>query len=153
MFLLASVLLSTMGCQTPADENQHPAGPFPKGEPAPAAYFTGKAWVQALVPDDSVFHLTSGSVTFEAGARSHWHVHPSGQILLVTAGTGYHQIKGQPRETIHTGDVVKCPPNVLHWHGASPDSPMTHIYILPNTGKGIVEWKEPVTDEEYQRSK
>jgi quercetin dioxygenase-like cupin family protein len=88
-------------------------------------------------------------VEFAAGARSHWHLHPAGQILLVTAGKGYHQIEGQLKEIIRKGDVVQCPPDVNHWHGASEDSSMTHIYIIPNTEKGIVEWGEPVTDEEF----
>jgi hypothetical protein len=66
---------------------------------------------------------------------------------------GYHQIKGQPRQTIRKGDVVKCPPNVLHWHGASPDTGLQQMYILPKTEKGIVTWLQKVTDEEYNTSK
>ena len=122
---------------------------FPKGELAPAEFFIGNAWVRSLVADDSVFTTTAGVVIFEPGARSNWHLHPSGQLLLVTAGKGFHQIEGQPKEVIRKGDVVKCPPGVVHWHGASEDSSMTHIYIVPNTENGIVEWKRPVTDEEF----
>jgi len=124
---------------------------FPKGQPAPAQFFTGKAWVTGLIENDSILTTVGGEVYFEAGARSNWHMHPAGQILIVTAGVGYHQIKGQPIEVIHKGDVVKCPPDVDHWHGASKDASMSHIYILPNTEKGIVEWKEPVTDQEYSK--
>ena len=120
-----------------------------KGQLAPSKFFTGKAWVTGLVDNDSVFTTAAGSVFFEAGARSNWHSHPSGQILIVTAGVGYHQIKGEPIQIIRTGDVVKCPPDVIHWHGASKDSSMTHIYIVPNTENGIVNWIEPVTEEEY----
>jgi quercetin dioxygenase-like cupin family protein len=126
---------------------------FPKGQLAPPEFFTGNAWVTGLVENDSVFTTTVGSVLFEAGARSNWHLHPAGQILIVTAGVGYHQIKGQPIEIIRKGNVVKCPPNVVHWHGASKDSKMTHIYIVPNTEKGIVKWMEPVTDKEYSNIK
>ncbi|ADB37993.1 (R)-mandelonitrile lyase [Spirosoma linguale] len=126
---------------------------FPKGEKAPAGNFTGTVWVQPLVDNDSVYNLISGSVTFESGARTNWHIHPTGQILMITEGTGYHQIKGQPRELIRRGEVVKCPPNVAHWHGASPGSSMTHIYMIPNTEKGIVQWLQPVSEEEYNRSK
>lgn len=122
---------------------------FPPGDLLPAENFTGKAYTRGLVPNDSVYNTIAGNVYFAPGARSNWHSHPSGQLLLVLDGVGYHQIKGQPRETIRKGDVVKCPPNVMHWHGASPDSAMQHIYILPNTEKGIVEWLQPVTDEEY----
>ncbi len=126
---------------------------FPKGEKAPAGNFTGTVWVKPLVDNDTIYNLTSGSVTFEPGARTNWHAHPAGQILLVTEGTGFHQIKGQPKEVIRKGDVVKCPPNVPHWHGASPGSSMTHIHIVPNTEKGIVQWMQPVSDEEYNSSK
>lgn len=123
---------------------------FPKGRKAPAGNFTGVVWVHSLVENDSVYTLAGGSVTFEPGARTNWHAHPAGQILLVTEGTGYHQIKGQPKRAIRQGDVVKCPPDVAHWHGAGPGKGMTHIYIIPNTEKGIVQWMQPVTDEEYK---
>ncbi|MCX6216237.1 cupin domain-containing protein [Spirosoma sp.] len=126
---------------------------FPKGQKATAGNFTGTVWVQPLVDNDSVYNLISGSVTFEPGARTNWHIHPTGQILMITEGAGYHQIKGQPRELIRKGEVVKCPPNVPHWHGASSGSSMTHIYMIPNTEKGIVQWMQPVSEEEYNRSK
>lgn len=126
---------------------------FSKGEKGPAQTFTGTVWVQNLVAADSVYQLATGSVTFEPGARSFWHSHPSGQILLVTDGVGYHQLKGEPRQIIRKGDVVKCPPNIPHWHGASVDSPMTHIHIVPNTEKGIVNWLQAVTDAEYNGSR
>lgn len=64
-------------------------------------------------------------------------------------GVGYHQIKGQPRQTVRKGDVIKCPPNVEHWHGASADTGLHQLYIVPNTKKGIVQWMQPVSDEEY----
>lgn len=152
--LIVTMILVTLinpGCQGTMDKSGFVdnSSIFPKGQPAPADFFTGNAWVTGLVNNDSVFTTVAGSVLFEAGARSNWHLHPCGQILLVTSGVGYHQIKGQPIEIIRKGDVIKCPPQVLHWHGASKDSSMSHIYILPNTEKGIVEWKEPVTDEEY----
>lgn len=122
---------------------------FPRGQKGPAAMFTGNAYNYGLVANDSIYHTLVGNVYFEPGARSNWHLHPSGQLLVVTSGVGYHQLKGQAVEIIRKGDVVKCPPNIKHWHGASKDSSMTHIYILPNTEKGIVVWKEPVTDATY----
>lgn len=145
------ILLAQSSCSTgqPAPEGTAGQPIFPKGREAPKEYFTGTAHVHGLVENDSIYSMVAGSVTFEAGARSNWHAHPAGQILIVTAGVGHHQIKGQPRETIRKGDVVQCPPNTVHWHGASADSSMTHIYILPNTEKGIVEWMEAVTDAEY----
>lgn len=88
-------------------------------------------------------------VLFEAGARNHWHSHPGGQILLVTAGEGYYQEKGKPAQKLQKGDVVQIPPDVVHWHGAVPDNDFTHIGISSNTKKGAAQWFEAVTDEEY----
>ena len=126
---------------------------FPKGEKGLAENFTGNAWNTPLVANDSTYNTIIGNVYFEPGARSNWHTHPSGQILIITDGVGYHQIKGQPRQTLKKGDIIKCPPNVLHWHGASPDTGMQQLYILPKTENGIVTWLEKVTDEEYNSGK
>jgi quercetin dioxygenase-like cupin family protein len=126
---------------------------FPKGDKASADYFTGTAWVKMLVPNDPALHCQVGNVVFEPGARNNWHTHPGGQILVVTAGTGYYQEKGKPIQLLRKGDVVKILPDVEHWHGASAESEFTHIAINPNTQKGIVAWLERVTDEEYSRFK
>jgi len=80
----------------------------------------GTLWLYTRVEIDSAFNTQVGNVTFEPGARTHWHVHPAGQILLITDGIGYHQQKDRPVQLIQKGDVVKCPPNVEHWHGATP---------------------------------
>jgi len=126
---------------------------FPKGEAAPAKNFTGKVWLYPLVADDKTFNLVMGSVTFEKGARSNWHSHPAGQILLVTNGTGYHQQRGKPIEVIKKGDVIKSLPGVEHWHGASKQSAMTHVSVNPNTENSAVTWLLPVTDLEYNNLK
>ena len=126
---------------------------FARGELGPAENFTGKAWNTSLVANDTTYNTLVGNVYFEPGARSNWHLHPAGQILIITDGVGYHQIKGQARQTIRKGDVIKCPPNVMHWHGASSDTGLQQIYILPKTEKGLVTWLQKVTDEEYKSSK
>ncbi len=125
------------------------SGSFPRGERAPAANFTGTVYLYPLVKDDPAFHCVSGNVTFEPGARSHWHAHAAGQILLITEGVGYYQEKGQPVRLLRKGDVIKALPGVEHWHGASPKQRMTHISLNVNTEKGIVTWLRPVTDQEY----
>jgi quercetin dioxygenase-like cupin family protein len=152
---LASLALLTVGCMENGSENKASAlqAIFPKGEKGPAENFTGNAWNTPLVANDSTYNTVVGNVYFEPGARSNWHTHPSGQILIITDGVCYHQIKGQPRQTIKKGDVIKCPPNVLHWHGASPDTGMQQLYILPKTERGIVTWLQKVTDEEYNNTK
>jgi len=126
---------------------------FPKGDKASADYFTGTAWVKMLVPNDPALHCQVGNVMFEPGARNNWHTHSGGQILVVTAGTGYYQEKGKPIQLLRKGDVVRILPDVEHWHGASAESEFTHIAINPNTQKGIVAWLERVTDEEYSQFK
>ena len=126
---------------------------FPKGQLGPKENFTGNAWHIGLVEQDSVYNTVIGNVYFEPGARSNWHIHPAGQILMITDGIGYHQIKGEQRQTIKKGDVVKCPPNVMHWHGASGGTGLQQVYIVPNTEKGIVQWLQPVTDVEYNNTK
>ena len=152
---IALVVLISSGCyrqQTKQTVNETQAI-FPKGNLGPAENFTGKAWNIGLVENDSLLNTVAGNVYFEPGARSNWHSHPAGQILIITDGAGYHQIKGQPRQTIKKGDVVKCPPNVIHWHGASPEAGLHQLYVIPNTEKGIVKWMEPVTDSEYNNTK
>jgi 4-carboxymuconolactone decarboxylase len=122
---------------------------FPKGNKITNDNFSGTAWNNMLVENDALYHTQIGNVTFEPGARTKWHYHPGGQILLVTHGKGYYQEKGKPIQIMQEGDVIKCPPNVIHWHGATPTDSLTHIAISPNTDKGNVVWLEKVTDEEY----
>ncbi|MFX0010764.1 MAG: cupin domain-containing protein, partial [Candidatus Hermodarchaeota archaeon] len=86
---------------------------------------------------------------FEPEARTKWHSHPGGQILLVTGGKGYYQAEGNPPQSLQKGDVVKIPPNVKHWHGASKNSWFVHVGITTNPKLGNAEWLGPVTEEEY----
>ncbi|MFD2145702.1 (R)-mandelonitrile lyase [Mucilaginibacter antarcticus] len=130
-------------------ENQQINPIFPKGQPVPAEYFTGEAWLTPLVPLDSVFNTVIGNVVFAPGARNNWHTHPGGQILIVTDGLGYYQEVVKPIQLLKKGDVITIPPAIKHWHGASPDSAFTHIAISTNAQTGVVDWLEPVTDEEY----
>lgn len=155
--LLLTALLRLGTLSSMAQSMGNGAGPlsviFPKGDQAPAENFTGTVWVKPLVPDEATYNCVVGSVTFEAGARSNWHSHPAGQILLITDGTGYYQEKGKPIQLMHKGDVFKCPPDIEHWHGASPQSMMSHISIIPNSEKGIAVWLKRVTDREYNNLK
>ena len=89
-------------------------------------------------------------VTFDAGARSAWHFHPLGQTLIVTQGCGWVQSEGGPKREIRAGDVVICPPNEKHWHGATSTTAMSHIAIQESLNGKAVEWLQKVTDEEYE---
>lgn len=126
---------------------------FPKGDKAPADYFVGDAWIKILVSPNDSFDCIVNDVVFEPGARTNWHTHPGGQILICTDGVGYYQEKGKPIQLLNKGDVVKILPDLEHWHGASAESSFTHIAINPNSGKGAVKWMEKVTDEEYRINK
>jgi quercetin dioxygenase-like cupin family protein len=122
---------------------------FPKGEIITSENFAGTAWLQMFLSNDTVYNASMGNVTFEPGARTNWHIHPGGQTLLVTDGSGFYQEKGQPARIINKGDVVKIPPYAEHWHGASAGQGLSHIAISLNLQKGGVVWLGPVTDEEY----
>lgn len=145
-------LLSCTGDKNQTENSTSDLSPrtiFPKGELGPAGNFTGNAYNTGLVANDSTYNILVGNVYFEKNARSNWHVHPSGQILIVLDGEGYHQLEGQSKQTMKKGDVIKCPPKVKHWHGATENSSLTQMYILPKTENGIVTWLEPVTDAQY----
>lgn len=123
---------------------------FPKGDKlADNPHFTGDVWLQTFVTKADSMDSTVGNVTFAPGVRNSWHSHPGGQILLCTSGKGYYQEKGKPAQLLLPGDTVKIAPNVVHWHGAAPDSEFTHIAIGTQQHKGGAVWYEPVTDEEY----
>lgn len=122
---------------------------FPLGEKITNDYFTGTAWLEMLITDTSGLKCTVGNVTFEPGCRNNWHKHPGGQILLVTEGRGWYQEWGSPARKLGPGDAVEIPAGVKHWHGAAKDSPLVHLAIGPNAGKGPAEWLEPVSDGEY----
>src|SRR5260370_32233923 len=111
--------------------------------------FTGHVQIDQLFAAQAGRHASGGSVTFKPGARSVWHTHPMGQILIVTTGTGLVQQWGGPVQTIKPGDVVWIPPGVKHWHGATPTTSMTHIAIQEAVDGKVVDWMEPVSDEQY----
>jgi len=115
----------------------------------PAEYFTGSVRIDPLFTASAPARVACASVTFEPGARSAWHSHPLGQILVVTAGCGWTQCDGGPIEEIRAGDVIFCPPGHRHWHGATPTTAMTHIAIQEALDGKVVDWMEHVTDEQY----
>lgn len=115
----------------------------------PAENFAGPVRVDPLFQATSPARASGALVTFAPGARTAWHTHPLGQILIVTAGTGRVQRWGDPVEEIHRGDVVWIPPGQKHWHGAVPNSSMAHIAIVEQLDGKSVEWMEKVSDAQY----
>jgi quercetin dioxygenase-like cupin family protein len=122
--------------------------PFSKG---PDEHFTGTVRIDPLFEAPEPARARGASVTFEPGARTAWHRHPLGQILIVTSGCGWVQSAGGPKVEIRPGDVIWCPPNEKHWHGAAPTTAMTHIAIQEKLDGKVVEWIERVSDDQYRR--
>ena len=116
----------------------------------PAEYFTGAVRIDPLFQPKEPARTLGASVTFEPGARTAWHTHPLGQILIVTAGCGRVQRWEGPIEEIRPGDVVWFPPGEKHWHGATPTTAMTHIALVEQLDGKSADWMEKVTDEQYQ---
>jgi 4-carboxymuconolactone decarboxylase len=125
-----------------------PRGTQP-ARPAPADNFTGSARVDSPFEASAPARTSGARVTFEAGARTAWHVHPLGQTLIVTAGTGRVERWGDPVDEIRQGDVIWIPPGQKHWHGAAPNSSMTHIAITEQLDGKTVDWMEKVSDAQY----
>jgi len=125
---------------------------FPRGEKneAYAKYFVGQSYLNMLTTTGVVI----GNVTFEPGCRNNWHIHhKGGQILLVTAGSGYYQEWGKTAQKLHLGDVVNIPPEVKHWHGAAPNSWFAHLAIEVPAEGASNEWLEAMPDEDYNKLK
>jgi 4-carboxymuconolactone decarboxylase len=121
---------------------------FPKGELSAADNHTGNVWLYELNKPDSIFNISIAEAAFARGAKLDWHIHPAGQILLITNGTGYYQEKGRPVQTVHKGDVIKCMQGVVHWHGAAPNSNFAYIAVTP-AQKGKTLWLQRVAETEY----
>ncbi len=154
VIILAAICISLLSCKSKEGMNINEDAfgfVFPKGEKTASTNFTGTVWVHMLVETDTTFNINTGNVTFEPGARTKWHYHPGGQVLLVTNGKGRYQEKGKPVIEMRKGDVIKCEPNIAHWHGAAPDSELSHIAIGTNQHKGAVVWLEAVKEEEYNK--
>ena len=116
----------------------------------PADWFTGTVRIDPLFPVSAPARAAGNAVTFEPGARTAWHTHPLGQVLIVTAGCGRAQTAGGPIEVIRPGDVIAFAPGEKHWHGGAPTTAMTHIAIQEALDGTSVEWLEKVSDVDYQ---
>lgn len=113
-------------------------------------FFNGQTYLTMLSNKDDIWNSSIGNVTFEPAARTNWHKHSGGQILLVLNGEGRYQERGKEIQVLHKGDVVRIAPDVEHWHGAAPNSWFTHISIETNLPANQATWLEPVSDAEYK---
>ncbi|UKT64274.1 cupin domain-containing protein [Pedobacter mucosus] len=147
-YLMLAFMALITSCIKSENVEVKESGIFPKGEKNKTKNFIGDVWVKSLVDADSLNENAVGNVTFAPGARSNWHSHPAGQIVLATEGVGYYQEKGKAKVTLRKGDIVKCPPNLPHWHGASPDVKFVQVAISSRS-KGPAVWLDEVPDSVY----
>lgn len=159
---LALAALTMLACSSRPPRAPAPATPAAGGQrivitgrdalstvDGPAAHFTGRVRVQRLFLPTPPARMQGAYVMFEAGARTAWHSHPAGQILIVTAGSGRVQRWGGGVQALHDGAVVWTPPGVKHWHGATPTSAMTHLALVEQVDGQGATWMEQVTDAQY----
>jgi quercetin dioxygenase-like cupin family protein len=111
-----------------------------------SATFTGTVWADPVLPDAD--GVVVNTVLFEPGARTHWHTHDVGQILVVESGEGWLQSRGGDGSPLRAGDVAHIPAGEEHWHGAAPGAFLVHLAV----SVGRTHWLEPVSDEDYGRA-
>lgn len=144
VFLMAEPL-----CAAPTGQVVIPAGSRPSAS-ANQKNFIGSVRVDPAFQSKAPARSYGAYVTFAPGARTNWHIHPLGQTLIVISGKGMTQEWGKPATFLRPGDVVICPPGIKHWHGAAPDTAMTHLAISERAeGKGA-QWLEKVDDAAYR---
>lgn len=120
---------------------------FPLGEKAPNVHHTGDVWLSHLSAGDSIFDYNIAIAKFGKGAKLDWHKHPKGQHLLIIEGEGLYQERDNPIQVVKKGEVVKCQPDVEHWHAATPESGVTYLAI---TGNQRTVWFENIPQELFE---
>jgi quercetin dioxygenase-like cupin family protein len=118
----------------------------------PASNFTGDVYMTPIYRGTEPSRMTVALVRFTPGAHTHWHRHAVGQALHVTEGVGLVGTRDGSVVRVRAGDTVSCPPDEEHWHGAVPDTFMSHLAmleVLPDGGDPTT-WLEPVPDEHYR---
>ncbi len=148
--VVASLVLAGLGTSFAAEVKAPIDTVFAQGPSNPyGKFFTGQSYLTMLSENDKTFNAPIGNVTFEPKARTFWHKHSVGQILLVISGEGRYQERGQSVRIIKKGDVVRIAPNVEHWHGGGIDTWMTHISVETNVPNNKTTWLEPVSDKDF----
>ncbi|MDO5531502.1 cupin domain-containing protein [Sutterella sp.] len=147
---LFSITALLAGSAFAAEHVIEPAGTKPSVTGS-SKIFTGTVRTDSVSRPDADSHYSATYVTFEPGARTFWHTHPAGQRLIVLQGRGRVGTDTEVRE-IRPGDVVWCPAGVRHWHGASPETAMTHLALTNVKDGKNVEWLEAVSDADYAKA-
>ncbi len=122
-----------------------------RSTPADPARYSGEVWTDALVEGAPPGNVNAARVAFSPGARTAWHTHPFGQILVVVSGVGLICKAGEPAFLLRAGDSVAIAPGERHWHGATPDHAFTHYAIQGADSDGrMADWQDLVDDASYQ---
>lgn len=137
------MLIFTISTQLTAQDNSI----FPLGRKAPNVHHTGEVWLSHLSHADSIFDYNIAVAKFAVGAKLDWHKHPKGQQLVIIEGEGLYQERGKPIQVVKKGEVVKCSPDVEHWHAATPESGVTYLAI---TGNQRTVWAEKISEDFFQ---
>lgn len=152
LIMLSLCNSNPLNAQNMNKENSIPQlSAFPVGDKNPqenSQYFIGQSYLAPLTPDAATSSRVY-NVTFEPACRNNWHSHSAGQILMAVCGKGYYQEKDKPARMMMPGDVIEIAPNVIHWHGAAPDSWFSHIGVTPENDTNKTTWLEPVDDKQY----
>lgn len=146
-------ILMLLLAQFAAAETDDSNLPLPIGEPNPASQwmFTGQSYIFDLVDSDDVWNAPNMmNVTFETCARTDWHSHDGGQILIAVGGVGIHQVENQTAELLLPGMVARVEPGVMHWHGAADEGWFQHIAVETNPGQAGFQMGDPVDDDAYR---
>lgn len=154
--IIVSILLIIPVLSTATEAPEHEAGKqlvYRAGTQGsfkgPDTYFTGDVQVDLLFPPNDTAHYSGAYVTFQPGARTAWHYHPAGQHMIVTSGIALTGTRDGKIVRFTEGESLWCPPDIDHWHGATPEAPMTHLVITGSRDGKSVIWKEKVTDQQY----
>lgn len=113
-------------------------------------WFTGAVWNEMLAVGQPPSRLHVARVTFAPGARTRWHTHPDGKVLLAVSGIGRVQKDGEPVRVLGPGDTVSIAAGERHWHGAAPGHVFVHVAMQEAGSDGRqADWLEPVADDVY----
>ena len=116
-----------------------------EGTKAPNTHYIGEAWLNGLLRSSSSLDYNITKATFRANSTLDWHKHSEPQVLIIVEGEGYYQERGKTPIIMKEGDVIKCEPDVEHWHASSKDADVTYLAIY----SGETTWTEVLTQEAY----
>ncbi len=86
--------------------------------------FTGDAWMNPVFGGDRTSQLTCGFVRFTPGARTNWHSHVNGQLLVCTDGIGLVGTRDGKTVVLRAGESVWTPAGEEHFHGGTAENMM-----------------------------